>query len=77
MSLFVVGDDAPSWLEQAMGFAAADLVKRDSLLILRGTVPEMADELRRRRDTAGISYLIVNAAFTEQMAPVVELLAGT
>jgi hypothetical protein len=36
----------------------------------------MADELRRRRDAIGVSYVSVNAAFCEQLAPVVELLAG-
>ena len=36
----------------------------------------MADELRRRRDTLGISYFSVNGTFIEQFAPVVDLLAG-
>jgi hypothetical protein len=36
----------------------------------------MADELQRRRDTLGLSYVSVNAAFADQMAPVVEMLAG-
>jgi len=36
----------------------------------------MADELQRRRDGLGTSYVAVNAAFIEQFAPVVELLAG-
>lgn len=30
----------------------------------------------RRRDGLGISYISVNAAFSEQFAPVIELLAG-
>jgi hypothetical protein len=53
----------------------ATLIARDSLLILRGTPAQMADELRRRRDVLGISYFSVNAAFIEQFAPVAELLA--
>ena len=36
----------------------------------------MADELERRRDVLGISYMSVNAAFMEQFSPVIELLAG-
>jgi hypothetical protein len=36
----------------------------------------MADELMRRRDAFGVSYLSVNAAFLAEMAPVVELLNG-
>ena len=35
----------------------------------------MADELERRRDALGISYLSVNAAFLEPFSPVIELLA--
>jgi hypothetical protein len=36
----------------------------------------MADELQRRRDAFGTSYVAVNAVFIEQFAPVIELLAG-
>ena len=54
----------------------AELIARDSLQILRGTPRQMADELQRRRDTVGTSYVSANAAFAEQLAPVVELLAG-
>jgi len=36
----------------------------------------MADELLRRREEIGVSYVSVNSAFCEQFAPVVELLAG-
>jgi hypothetical protein len=54
----------------------ATLIERDSLLILRGGVGEMADELERRRERLGISYVSVNAAYIEQFAPVVESLAG-
>ena len=54
----------------------ATLIEHDSLLILRGSPRQMADELERRRDALGISYASVNAAFMEQFAPVIELLAG-
>jgi alkanesulfonate monooxygenase SsuD/methylene tetrahydromethanopterin reductase-like flavin-dependent oxidoreductase (luciferase family) len=74
--LFVVGDEAPPWLARFLQVDYATLVARDSLHILRGSVPQMADELRRRRDVTGISYISVNGAFAEQFAPVVELLAG-
>jgi alkanesulfonate monooxygenase SsuD/methylene tetrahydromethanopterin reductase-like flavin-dependent oxidoreductase (luciferase family) len=74
--VFVVGDDAPPWLLRFLGTDMAALIARDSLMILRGTPAQMADELRRRRDALGISYFSVNAMFIEQFAPVVELLAG-
>jgi probable F420-dependent oxidoreductase len=76
MPLFTVGDEVPSWVERSMQLDAATLAASDSLMMLRGTTQEMADELRRRRDALGISYISVNAAFREQFAPVVELLAG-
>jgi hypothetical protein len=36
----------------------------------------MADELRRRRDELGVSYVAVGEAFADTFAPVTELLAG-
>jgi alkanesulfonate monooxygenase SsuD/methylene tetrahydromethanopterin reductase-like flavin-dependent oxidoreductase (luciferase family) len=74
--VFVVGDEAPPWLPRFLGTDMAALIARDSLMILRGTPAQMADELRRRRDVLGISYFSVNGMFIEQFAPVVELLAG-
>jgi probable F420-dependent oxidoreductase len=76
LNVFVVGDDMPAWMQQFLGADAATLIAHDSLTMLRGTAQEMADELQRRRDAFGTSYVAVNAAFTEQFAPVVEQLAG-
>ncbi|MDQ6671652.1 MAG: LLM class flavin-dependent oxidoreductase [Chloroflexota bacterium] len=76
MNIFVVGDEVPPWLQQLLGMDAATLIAHDSLVMLRGTPSQMADELRRRRDAFGVSYVTVNAAFFEQMAPVVEMLTG-
>jgi alkanesulfonate monooxygenase SsuD/methylene tetrahydromethanopterin reductase-like flavin-dependent oxidoreductase (luciferase family) len=73
MSLFVVGDQTPPWTERFIGADAATLIANDSLTMLRGSAPEMADELQRRRDALGTTYISVNAAFYEQLAPVVEL----
>jgi probable F420-dependent oxidoreductase len=74
--IFVVGDEAPPWVQRFTGADAATLAAHDSLAILRGSAQEIADELQRRRDTLGCSYIVVNGAFIEQFAPVVELLAG-
>jgi len=74
--IFVVGDEAPPWVRRFLQADLATLVERDSLLILRGGPRQMADELLRRREEIGVSYVSVNAAFCEQFAPVVELLAG-
>jgi hypothetical protein len=77
MNLFVVGDEVPPWTRGFIGADADELIAADSLTMLRGTTQQMADELRRRRDAFGVSYVSVNGAFFEQLAPVVELLAGT
>lgn len=76
MNLFVVGDEVPPWTEQFIGADAATLIAHDSLTLLRGSTQGMAEELQRRRDDVGVSYVCVNAAFYEQLAPVVEILAG-
>jgi probable F420-dependent oxidoreductase len=74
--IFVIGDEPPPWALRFLQTDMATLIERDSLLILRGAAREMADELERRREHLGISYVSVNAAYLEQFAPVVELLAG-
>jgi alkanesulfonate monooxygenase SsuD/methylene tetrahydromethanopterin reductase-like flavin-dependent oxidoreductase (luciferase family) len=74
--IFVVGDEPSPF---ALRFLQVDwdtMVAHDSLMILRGSPREMADELQRRRETLGISYFTVNATFIEEFAPVMELLAG-
>lgn len=78
LNLFAVGDgDLPPWSTQAVGATAQELVAADSLVLLRGPDPRaMADELLRRRDDVGISYVKVNGLYAEELAPVVELLAG-
>lgn len=76
MNLFVIGDEVPPWTRGFIGADAETLIAHDSLVMLRGDVTAMADELRRRRDAFGVSYVSVNAAFFEQFAPVVEKLAG-
>jgi hypothetical protein len=63
-------------MQGSIGLDASTLIANDSLAMLRGSPAAMADELRRRRDELGISYVIVNALFMDQIAPVVAELAG-
>lgn len=74
-SIFVVGDQLPRY--QATQFDLTELQVRESLAILPGDPAEAADELRRRRDRLGISYITVSADAADALAPVVERLAGT
>ncbi|TDO34365.1 alkanesulfonate monooxygenase SsuD/methylene tetrahydromethanopterin reductase-like flavin-dependent oxidoreductase (luciferase family) [Kribbella sp. VKM Ac-2527] len=77
MNLFAAGDgDLPPWTRQATGVDPDQLRKTDSLMLLPGSPQEMADELLRRRDTLGTSYISINATYLDVLAPVVELLAG-
>jgi probable F420-dependent oxidoreductase len=50
---------------------------RAAPLALIGTVPEIAETLRRRREELGFSYIVVHEAEFEALAPVVAELAGT
>ena len=46
-------------------------------IVLVGTVEEIADTLRQRRQEYGFSYWVVHEAELEAFAPVVDLLTGT
>lgn len=76
MNIFVVGDQMPPWIERFIGADVDTLIQRDSLAMLRGSPTAIADELRRRRDSLGVSYVTVNGAFADALAPVVEQLNG-
>ncbi|WP_433431537.1 LLM class flavin-dependent oxidoreductase [Nonomuraea sp. CA-141351] len=67
MNLAAAGAEPPSWLP----------VPADGTGVLTGTVDEMVDTLRRRRDKLGVSYVSVNAQYLDEFAPVVERLTGT
>jgi alkanesulfonate monooxygenase SsuD/methylene tetrahydromethanopterin reductase-like flavin-dependent oxidoreductase (luciferase family) len=77
MNLFAVGDTIPPHVKQSTGADAAELIAADSLVLLRGDTRAMIDELQRRRDELGVSYILVNAEFMSQLAPVVETVAGS
>jgi alkanesulfonate monooxygenase SsuD/methylene tetrahydromethanopterin reductase-like flavin-dependent oxidoreductase (luciferase family) len=76
LPVFVIGEEVPPWAQRFLQTDMATLIEHDSLLILRGSARQMADELEGRRERLGVSYISVNAAYIEEFAPVVELLAG-
>lgn len=77
MNLLAVGDDVPPHARQATGADPADLVAARSLVLLPGAGPgPWADELQRRRELIGTSYVLVSAQHMDALAPVVEALAG-
>jgi alkanesulfonate monooxygenase SsuD/methylene tetrahydromethanopterin reductase-like flavin-dependent oxidoreductase (luciferase family) len=77
MNLFAVGDEIPPHAKQATGADPAQLIAGDSLVLLRGDNAAMIDELRRRREQIGVSYILVSAEFMQKFAPIVEALSGT
>jgi alkanesulfonate monooxygenase SsuD/methylene tetrahydromethanopterin reductase-like flavin-dependent oxidoreductase (luciferase family) len=77
MNLLAAGTrPLPPWTKRASGVDPDELEAMDSLMLLRGTPQEMADELLRRRDQIGASYISVNSGYLEDFAPVIELLDG-
>jgi probable F420-dependent oxidoreductase len=58
------------------GAAAGPLVERMPS-VLAGPVDHIAEQLQRRRERHGVSYLVVSDRHLERFAPVVERLAGS
>lgn len=77
MNLFAAGTkELPPWTKQATGMSLEDFEASGTLMLLRGQPQEMADELQRRRDEFGASYITVNATYLDDLAPVIDLLYG-
>lgn len=74
LNVVVLGDTMPPAMERIAGVGAAALVEGGSQLVLRGTPREIAEDLLRRREEVGYSYVVLNAQFAEEFAPVIELL---
>lgn len=75
VNLAAVGEPPP-WLGR-LGLDPARATGNAAMAVLSGSPQQMADVLRRRRDDLGISYVTVNAAYADELAPVVESLDGT
>ena len=80
ITIFVatVTDDRESLAEgmaAGLGMEPADVMAIPHFLI--GTVDQIVDDLRSRREQYGFSYVIVPGEFAEAFAPVVEKLSGT
>lgn len=72
-----VTDDRRTAIQQVADFVQVDpALVVESPFALVGTPPEMVDDLLRRRERWGFSYVIVGADDVESFAPVVAELAG-
>ena len=72
-----VTDDRDAAVEQIAGFVQVDpSMVLESPFVLIGTPAQIVDDLLRRRERWGFSYVIVGADDVEPFAPVVAELAG-
>lgn len=76
--LAIVTDDRDAMFDLfADGFGLTPDQARNSPHALCGTVEEIADDLRERRERFGISTIGLSASSLDDMAPVIAMLAGT
>jgi len=76
-NLTVVGDGPiESGAMKSLGLDVERLRASNAVSALRGTTSEMCDELRRRRELFGVSYIMVGESMMQHFAPVVEKLTG-
>ena len=71
----VIGDTVAPFMAPPDTDPAA-LRAADSLAILPDDPSAAAEEIQRRREEIGFSYVVVGAAFADALAPVVAMLAG-
>jgi probable F420-dependent oxidoreductase len=69
------GESVAAMMAPSIGSEPREVLEIPHFLI--GTVDEVAEHLRRRRDRYGISFVIIPGDVAESFAPVVERLAGT
>jgi len=76
LNLMAVGQQVPRWISSQMGLSAESLARSGAISALTGTTDEMVETLQRRRESLGISYIVVGDELMDGLAPVVERLAG-
>jgi probable F420-dependent oxidoreductase len=75
---FTITDGSERALDEVaerMGTTAGRMAT--SAMFMVGDLPQIIEQIRRRRDELGISYFIVPSTVIEEFAPVVAALAGT
>ena len=72
-----VGNQVPRYVSMQLGLTAEALAQSGSVSAVTGSVDAMCNTLLRRRETLGVSYLMVSDELMEAFAPVVERLTGT
>jgi hypothetical protein len=73
----VVGDGVAPFMASVRDTDPAALREADSLAVLPDDPGAAIEEIQRRREEIGYSYLVIGADFAEVLGPVVAELAGT
>src|SRR2546428_1110465 len=60
INLMAVGQQVPRWIAGQMGLTAEGLARAGAASALMGTTDEMCETLLRRRESLGISYVMVS-----------------
>src|SRR5438552_2642204 len=76
VNLMAVGQQVPRYVSAQLGLTAEALGRQGSVVAVTGSTEQMCDQLLERRETFGISYLMVSEEMMEALAPVVERLRG-
>jgi len=76
VNLMAVGEEFHPQMLAWSGLTAEQLRASGSPFVLLGSADDMVEQLLRRRETLGASYITLPETFTEAFAPVVERLAG-
>lgn len=76
LNLMAVGGQVPRWIAANFGANTEAWARSSAIPVLTGTTEEMCDRLQQRRETLGISYILVADELMDALAPVVERLAG-
>jgi probable F420-dependent oxidoreductase len=76
MNMMAVGQQIARYVGSQLGLDAQSLGRLGAASALVGSTDEMCDTLERRREALGISYIVVSDELMEELAPVVERLAG-
>jgi probable F420-dependent oxidoreductase len=76
LNLMAVGNQVPRWIAVQMGLTAEGLARSAAASVVMGTIDTMCATLERRRESLGISYVVVSDELMEAFAPVVARLTG-
>jgi alkanesulfonate monooxygenase SsuD/methylene tetrahydromethanopterin reductase-like flavin-dependent oxidoreductase (luciferase family) len=76
IQLMAVNGQVPRWIAANFGANLATWSHSAAIPVVMGTPDEICDQLQRRRESLGISYILCSDELMDELAPVVERLAG-